>query len=142
MQRNRLKRITLLLHRADNGRILIAESLKLAYTRLGLPGRDAGQQPAGGLRVEQQGIARVPGRPLHLTNGPPQPNILRLQGRKNALPNDLQRAGQERQPFHIEGHVNRGGADHFDQMSQQTESGYVGHGGCAVLAQAVRSGPI
>ena len=99
MQRNRLKRIALRLHGADKGRVLIAQSLKLPETRLCLFGWDAGQESAGGLRVEQQSVVRMPGRPLYLANGPPQPNILRLQGRKNALQNDLQRTGQDRQPF-------------------------------------------
>ena len=56
MQRNRLKRITLRLHRADNDHVPIAQSLKLTNTRLGLLGWDAGQKSAGGLRVEQQGV--------------------------------------------------------------------------------------
>ena len=50
-QRNRLKRLTLRLHRADNSRAPIAQSLKLVDTRLSLLGREAGQESAGGLRV-------------------------------------------------------------------------------------------
>ena len=109
---------------------------------MGLLGWDAGQESAGGLRIEQQSVVRMLGRLLYLANGPPQPNVLRLQGRKNALLNNLQRAGQNRQPFHIEHRVYSRGADHFDQMAQQAESGHVGHGGCTVLTQAVCSGPV
>ena len=106
VQADRLKRITLSSDLAYNSRVLIAESPKLLDARLGLLGRDAGQESAGGLRVEQQSVVRMLGRPVYLANSPSQPNILRLQGRKNALLNDLQSTGQDRQPFHIEGNVN------------------------------------
>ena len=139
MQGNRLKRIALRLYRADKGCVLIAESLKLLDAQLGLIGRNAGQESADGLRVESQTVVRMPGCLLHLANGPPQPNILRLQGRKNAPQNDLQSTGQDRQPFHVEDRVYSRSPDHFDQMAQQTESGHVGHGGCAGLLSG-RSG--
>ena len=55
----------------DDGRVMVSVGTQVSDTRLGPVGRDAGQEPAGGLGIVEQRISRVSTHPLDVRNGTP-----------------------------------------------------------------------
>lgn len=101
----------------------------------------AGQQAAGGLRIEQQRIARVLAPAGLVADAPAQPDIGRLQRTQDAGGHGFFRPRQYRNGGQRQFGVDSGGPGHLDQVAQQTETGDIGTGPGTMAPQAVGGQP-
>src|SRR5271166_5587941 len=79
VKHDRLEGRAALRHHPNRGCLAVADGPKCIDAALGAFERHRGQEAAGGLRIKQKRIERMPCSGFEITGRPPQTDVLRLQ---------------------------------------------------------------
>ena len=132
----------MLQHAANTRCMQITQRMQRSQTCVHAGFRYAGEQAAGGLRVEQQRVIRVMQGFFLIAQRPAQAGVGRLQRTEDAGGDGFGCTFQHRQRIQIKFGIDAGGFGHFDQVAEQAEAGEVGAGACAVGDQAGDGGAV
>ena len=119
---------------ADLGRAVVEPAQLRKASRRAIGG-NAGEQAAGGLRIDQQSRDRI-GRVCRagVESGQCR-NVVGMQRAGDAAVEKRQSAVERRDRLGIEHGVHIGGAQHFEKVAEEAEPGHVGAGGGAICQQ-------
>lgn len=141
-QPDRFDLVALRQHAADARRMRVAGGAQRGEAGFRLVRRHTGEQAAGGLRIEQQRVVRVPGGFFLVGQRPAQAQVGGLQGTQHAGRDAFGGAGQQRQRGQVEFRIDARWLGHLDQVAEQAEAGEVGAGRGAVRGQAGHRGAV